>query len=83
MSDIEGTVQKVAGRIQDTVGAATGDTSAQAEGKLRQAAGAAQQAYGTAVDALRSTAADSPFATIAIATAIGFVLGTLWAGRDD
>lgn len=77
----EGTVQNIAGRIQDTVGAATGDTSAQVEGKTRQIAGKAQQAYGDALNQVRECAVTSPLATMAVVAGAGFVLGALFARR--
>lgn len=79
LEETEGTVQKIAGRIQDTVGAAMGDSSVQAEGKARQAAGTVQQTYGEALNQVRETAVANPLATIAAVAGIGFVLGALWA----
>lgn len=75
----EGTVQNIAGKIQDAVGGATGDTSTQLEGKARQAAGKAQAAYGDALNQVRESAVANPLATIGVVAGIGFVLGALWA----
>lgn len=75
----EGTVQNIAGKIQDAVGGATGDTGTQLEGKARQAAGKAQAAYGDALNQVRESAVTNPVATIAIVAGLGFVLGALWA----
>lgn len=79
---VEGGINRVAGRVQDTVGAATGDAGMQAEGKLRQAAGRVQQGYGDALDTIRSQASSNPFAAIAIAAGVGFLLGAFWSSRD-
>ena len=77
----EGTAQVVAGRIQDTVDAATGDASAQVEGKARQVAGKAQQTYGDALNQIRECAVTNPLATIAVAGGIGVLIGALLARR--
>ncbi len=79
LEQAEGTVQKIAGRVQDAVGAVTGDADNQAEGKARQVAGSVQQTYGKALDQVRETAVTNPVATIAAVAGIGFVLGALWA----
>ncbi len=78
----EGGISQIAGRVQDTVGAATGDPGMQLEGKARQVAGRVQQSYGDVVESVRSQASDNPFVAIAIATSVGFILGALWSGRD-
>ena len=75
----EGTVQNIAGKVQDAVGGATGDTSTQLEGKARQAAGKAQEVYGEALNQVRETAVTNPLATIGVVAGIGFILGALWA----
>lgn len=77
----EGTLQNLAGRVQDAVGAATGDTATQLEGKARQVAGRAQQHYGQALDQIRESAAHNPLGTLAAVAGIGFLLGALWAKR--
>ena len=77
----EGTLQNIAGHVQDAVGGATGDTSIQAEGKARQLAGKAQQTYGDVLNQVRESAVTNPVGTIAIAAGAGFVLGALFAKR--
>jgi uncharacterized protein YjbJ (UPF0337 family) len=77
----EGTVQNIAGKVQDAFGAATGDASTQAEGKARQVAGAAQKGYGEVVNQVREVALTNPVATVAAAVGAGFFLGALWATR--
>ena len=77
----EGTVQDIAGRMQDAYGAATGDTATQMEGKARQAAGRAQQTYGEVLNQVRESAVQNPLGTVAVIAGVGFVLGALWARR--
>jgi uncharacterized protein YjbJ (UPF0337 family) len=79
---IIGNVKNVAGKIQDAVGNLTDDTHMQAEGKARQLAGRTQEKCGEAVDNVVEFANNRPFSTLAIATAIGFVVGAIWARRD-
>ncbi|WP_277184715.1 CsbD family protein [Caballeronia sp. BR00000012568055] len=78
---LEGAAQQVAGKVQDAVGALTGDAGLQGEGKLRQAAGNLQQSYGQTVDNVRLAVANQPIQGVLIAAAVGFVLGALW-NRD-
>ena len=79
--ETKGTVQNLAGHIQDAVGGATGDTSTQAEGKARQFAGKAQEQYGEVLNQVRESAVSNPAATVAVVAGLGFVLGALWARR--
>lgn len=78
---VEGAAQKVVGKVQDAVGALTGDADTQLEGKTRQALGSLQQSYGQTVDNLRVAVAEQPINGLLIAAAVGFVLGALW-NRD-
>jgi uncharacterized protein YjbJ (UPF0337 family) len=78
---IEGAAQQVAGKVQDAVGALTGDAGLQGEGKVRQAVGNLQQSYGQTVDNVRLAVANQPIQGVLIAAAVGFVLGALW-NRD-
>ena len=77
----EGTLQNIAGHVQDAVGGATGDTSVQAEGKARQLAGKAQQTYGDVLNQVRESAVTNPVGTIAVAAGAGFLLGALLSRR--
>jgi uncharacterized protein YjbJ (UPF0337 family) len=77
----EGTLQDIAGRVQDAYGNATGDTATQMEGKVRQAAGRAQQTYGDVLNQVRESAVQNPLGTAAAFAGVGFVLGALWARR--
>lgn len=77
----EGTMQNIAGRVQDAFGAATGDAGTQLEGKARQAAGRAQQGYGEVLNQVRESAVTNPLGTLAVVAGVGFILGALWAQR--
>jgi uncharacterized protein YjbJ (UPF0337 family) len=81
MEKTEGTVQKMAGKAQDAIGGMVGDTGTQLEGKARQLAGQAQQSYGEALDQIRDVARSNPVAAVAVAAAVGFLVGTLMSRR--
>ena len=76
---IEGTARNIGGKIQDAVGAVTGDTATQARGQADRVAGAAQNAYGQAVDEVRDFTSDKPFVALLSAMGIGVTLGILLA----
>ncbi|SAL39536.1 CsbD family protein [Caballeronia terrestris] len=78
---VEGAAQNVVGKVQDAVGAITGDASTQVEGKARQALGSLQQSYGQTIDNVRTAVVSQPINGVLIAAAVGFVLGALW-NRD-
>ncbi|VXC02345.1 conserved hypothetical protein [Burkholderia sp. 8Y] len=78
---VEGTAQNVVGKVQDAVGALTGDSGTQVEGKARQALGSLQQTYGQTLDNVRNVVSDQPINGVLIAAAVGFLLGALW-NRD-
>lgn len=77
----EGSVQNLAGHVQDAFGAATGDTGTQLEGKARQVAGKVQQRYGDALDQIRESAVTHPLGVVALAAGAGFILGAIWSRR--
>lgn len=79
-----GAANTTTGKVQDAIGALTGDLRTQAEGKLRQVRGAAQQAYGRVserADVTRSEADEfirnRPYEAVAIAAGVGLLLGLL------
>ena len=76
---VEGTARNIGGKIQDAVGAVTGDAATQARGQINRAAGSTQNAYGQAVDEVKSFASDQPVAAVlsASAMALGVVIGFL------
>jgi uncharacterized protein YjbJ (UPF0337 family) len=78
---IEGAARNFGGKIQDAVGAVTGDQETQARGQVNRAAGAAQNAYGQAVDEVRDFTADQPIVAILSAMGIGVIIGILLGRR--
>jgi uncharacterized protein YjbJ (UPF0337 family) len=79
---VEGTVNKFAGRVQDAAGALAGDADQQVKGKARAIAGDVQAKAGDAVEQVREWAADRPLSTVLVTAGVSFVLGILWARRD-
>lgn len=77
----EGTMQNLAGKVQEGVGSATGDVGTQLEGKARQVSGKVQQSYGEALEQVRDVAAGNPIATLATVAAVSFVIGAIWSKR--
>ena len=57
---IEGSSNKLVGRLQEGLGSLTGDGKLQLDGALKQARGAAVDGYGRAVDALDSKVQSLP-----------------------
>jgi len=76
---IEGAAREFGGRIEDAVGAVTGDKETQARGQADRVAGAAQNAYGQAVDGVRNFASDQPLVALLSAMGIGIVVGLLFS----
>jgi uncharacterized protein YjbJ (UPF0337 family) len=74
---IEGAARNFGGKIEDAVGAVTGDKATQARGQANRAAGAAQNAYGQAVDGVRDFASDQPLVALLSAMGIGIIIGLL------
>ena len=79
---VEGTVNNVAGRIQDAAGALAGDADQQVRGKARAAAGDVQAKAGDVVERLREWASDRPLNAVLITAGFAFLLGRLTATRD-
>ena len=83
-----GAARNLGGKVQENVGAVTGDAAMRAEGFANEAAGAAQDLYGQAEDTardsvagldrwLRNTIETQPYATAIVAIGIGWLLGRL------
>jgi uncharacterized protein YjbJ (UPF0337 family) len=79
---ITGTAKNVGGKIEEGIGRMTGNAQTQLKGQARQAAGAAEDLYGQAKDAAASftdvvqrTIEQQPYTAIAIAVAVGWLLG--------
>jgi uncharacterized protein YjbJ (UPF0337 family) len=91
---VAGTANELGGQLEEGFGRATGDIESQLEGRMKQVAGAAQNLYGQARDAagamqrraapfeeaLRNTIENRPYTAVAIALAIGWLVGRM--GRD-
>jgi uncharacterized protein YjbJ (UPF0337 family) len=78
---IEGTARNIGGKIQDAVGAVTGDKATQARGQMNRAAGTAQEAYGQVVDEVRNFASDQPIVALLSAMTLGVLIGFLLGRR--
>ena len=78
---VEGAARSVGGKVQDAVGAVTGDAATQMRGQMNRAAGAAQNAYGQTVDGVRDFTTEQPLIALFSALGIGVIIGLL-LGRD-
>ncbi len=74
---VEGTVQKVAGKAQNAVGKLFGDSKLQAEGAGREAAGQLTETYGDAMNCVSNFVKEKPVAAVAIGAVALLVLGRL------
>jgi len=70
---VEGAANKVVGKVKDAVGGMAGDAKTQLEGKMEQGKGMMQSAAGDLADQVK----DSPLLALAIASAVGFLIGRL------
>ena len=82
LEETQGTLQGIAGKVQDAIGVAAGDLGIQAEGKVRQAAGKVQQIYGESLSGIRDAATSNPVTALAVVAGVSFLLGAFWARRD-
>lgn len=73
-----GTLKEVAGNVQNAVGDLIGDSATQLAGKSREVRGRVQQLCGDATSMIRQTAAEKPFAALAVVAAASFVVGAIW-----
>jgi uncharacterized protein YjbJ (UPF0337 family) len=79
---VTGTAKDLGGKVEEGLGRMTGNAQTQLRGQARQAAGAAEDLYGQAKDAATSftdivqrTIEQQPYTAIAIAVAVGWLLG--------
>ena len=83
---VEGTVRKVAGKVQEGVGRVTGDAKMQAQGMANEIRGSAQDLYGQAQenaselvrslgDVVGKFIKEQPYTATLIALGIGWLLG--------
>jgi uncharacterized protein YjbJ (UPF0337 family) len=89
MSDeIEGAVNKLAGKAQGAVGDALGDTKTSVDGRIREAAGKIQENYGAAAEQVRGFTEElteriheTPLLAVLAAAGLGYLLGRI-TSRD-
>ena len=79
---VTGTAKNIGGKIEEGLGRITGNAQNQLKGQARQVAGAAEDLYGQAKDTASSftdlvqrTIEQQPYTAIAIAVAVGWLLG--------
>ena len=79
---VTGTANDLGGKVEEGLGRMTGNAQTQFRGQARQAAGAAEDLYGQAKDAATSftdivqrTIEQQPYTAVAIAVAVGWLLG--------
>lgn len=80
-SETEGRLRNVAGKVEETVGRATGDEATEMRGKVRQVAGQAQEAVGEAVHTVRDFTAHQPIMAVLLAAGVGLIAGMLMGRR--
>jgi uncharacterized protein YjbJ (UPF0337 family) len=71
MSEFQGTVRDMGGRVQQKMGEYAGDAKTQAQGVYNQASGQAEQQIARLSDVIR----DQPIASALVAIGIGYLLG--------
>lgn len=74
---VEGVVEKVAGRAQGAFGKLVGDSSVEAEGAGHEVAGQLKETYGDAVDGVTSFVKENPIAALAIGAGLGLIISRL------
>jgi uncharacterized protein YjbJ (UPF0337 family) len=85
MSDeLEGTVNKFAGKAQAAAGEALGDSKIEAEGRMREAAGTIKENYEAAANQVRGFTEElteriheTPLLAVLAAAGVGYLLGRL------
>lgn len=84
--EVQGTINKTAGRVQSAAGEFIGDSKTEADGKIRQAAGYIQENYGAAADQIRGFSEElteriheTPLLAVVAAMGIGYLLGRVTA----
>jgi uncharacterized protein YjbJ (UPF0337 family) len=85
---VSSTARNIGGKIEEGVGAVTGDSRTQFKGKIDQAAGAVQDLYGQTADAagdtaktldgwFRRTVETQPYTTALVVLGVGWLLGRM------
>ncbi|WP_168788008.1 CsbD family protein [Paraburkholderia aromaticivorans] len=73
----EGTLREVAGDVQQAAGDLLGKAGEQVSGTAKELSGKAQRLYADFADLVRESTVERPFAALAIAAGVGFILGAL------
>jgi uncharacterized protein YjbJ (UPF0337 family) len=74
---VEGIVEKAAGKAQGIAGKLLGDRKLEAEGAGREASGQLTKTYGDALDTVSTFVKEKPVASVAIAAVVGLVISRL------
>ncbi|MFM0204097.1 CsbD family protein [Paraburkholderia fungorum] len=77
----EGTLREIAGDVQQAAGDLLGNAGAQVSGTAKELTGKAQQLYADFAEVVRESTVERPFAALAIAAGVGFILGALHAAN--
>jgi len=77
----EGAQKEVAGNVQQSTGELLSDVGAQVSGTAKELSGKAQQLYADFAEVVRESTVERPFAALAIAAGVGFILGALRAAN--
>jgi uncharacterized protein YjbJ (UPF0337 family) len=79
---VTGTAKNLGGKVEEGLGRVAGDAQTQVKGQAKQVAGAAEDLYGQAKDAaanftdiVQRTIEQQPYTAVAIAVAVGWLLG--------
>jgi len=79
---VTGTAKNLGGKVEEGLGRVTGNAQTQFKGQAKQLEGAAEDLYGQAKDAAASftdvvqrTVEQQPYTAVAIALAVGWLLG--------
>jgi uncharacterized protein YjbJ (UPF0337 family) len=79
---VTGTAKNLGGKVEEGLGRIAGDAQTQLKGQAKQVAGAAEDLYGQAKDAaagftdiVQRTIEEQPYTAVAIAVAVGWLLG--------
>ena len=77
LDETKSTAKQVASDVEEAAGDLVDTSSTQLRAKAKQVVGHVQETYGDAVQHLRDRTENTPIKALAIASAIGFVVGVL------
>lgn len=75
----EETIRDAGGNVQDVAGDTMCGSSTDLAGKAKELCGKAQQLCADTTNTARATLATNPFTALAVAAAVGFMLGAIWS----